>query len=63
MKQKKKLAFSSGDTVIVKQDGNEFNASIIYGPYEVDKKRMYEVEIAGGEILEVYEQFIQEKAE
>ena len=63
LKQKKKVSFSSGDIVFVKQDGNEFKASIIYGPYEVDKKRLYEAEINGGEIVEIDERFIQEKVE
>ena len=57
------ISFSSGDIVFVKQDGNEFKASIIYGPYEVDKKRLYEAEINDGEVVEIDERFIQEKVE
>jgi len=62
-KQKKKVLFSSGDIVLIKQAGNELKASIIYGPYEVDKKRLYEAEIDSGEIIEIDERFIQEKIE
>ena len=59
----KKIVFSSGDIVNIKRAGKEIKASIIYGPYEVDKKQMYEVEIDGGEIIEIGEKFIQGKAE
>lgn len=61
--KQKRVIFSSGDIVNIKRLGQEFKASIIYGPYEVDKKQMYEVEINGGEIIEIGEKFIQGKVE
>ena len=49
-KQKQKTSsYKIGDKVTVKG----VKGSIIFGPYEVDKKKMYEIELDNGELISI----------
>lgn len=55
-KKPKKIVYKNGDQVIV---ANKGNGSIIYGPYEVNKKQMYEVELANGDLISIDDKHLQ----
>ena len=55
-KKPKKIIYKNGDQVIVTNKGN---GSIIYGPYEVNKKQMYEVELANGDLISIDDKHLQ----
>lgn len=56
-KKKNKIIFKTGDKVECK----EGTGSILYGPYDVDAKKMYEIELDNGNIISIDEKHISKK--
>ena len=56
-KKKNKVVFKTGDKIECK----EGTGSILYGPYDVDTKKMYEIELDNGNIISIDEKHISKK--
>ena len=53
-KKKAKVVYKTGDEVTTKQG----KGHIIYGPYEVNKKQMYEIELDSGDLISLDDKHI-----
>ena len=55
-KKVKKITYKTGTKVLInkKEEG-----TIIYGPYESNKKQMYEVELANGDLISIDDKHMQ----
>ena len=54
-KKKDKITYKNGQAVFI--TNKKCNATIIYGPYELDKKQMYEIEI-DNTVISIEEKYI-----
>ena len=57
-KKPKKIVYKADDKVTVTANKTVSNGTIVFGPYEVNKKQMYQVELDNGDLIEMHDKHI-----
>lgn len=57
-KRAKKIVYKTDDKIIAMINKEKNNGIILFGPYEVNKKQMYQIELDSGDIIEADDKHI-----
>ena len=58
-KKPKKIIYKIDDKVIISMNKTTSKGQILFGPYEVNKKQMYQIELEDGQLIEADDKHLQ----
>ena len=61
-KKPKKIVYKAGEKIVVSANRAQNVGHILFGPYEANKKQMYQIELETGELVEADDKHIKKSA-